>query len=244
MKLLKMILFQLKLYVKNSYFVSLVLIETSSMLLYEYLANFTNQSYSGKEWLIAGIMGMWASCTTSAGALGFQQWQGTLAHLLNSGLSSVKVLISVLSPAAIYGLISFPLAGLEARILNIPVDYFDLQLLVGIILFWFASTVLSYFISLLFILSRNAFEYEELILLPILLLSGMLATPAYVIPFIKPIQLLSPLSFPIRIIYHHNFRWDFMISYLLIILLFIVISKLLTNIVIKRAFKEGRLNIF
>ncbi|WP_236695128.1 hypothetical protein [Lactobacillus pasteurii] len=64
-------MFQLKLYVKNSYFVSLVLIETSSMLLYQYLANFTNQSYSGKEWLIAGIMGMWASCTTSAGALGF-----------------------------------------------------------------------------------------------------------------------------------------------------------------------------
>ncbi|WP_236695129.1 hypothetical protein [Lactobacillus pasteurii] len=92
--------------------------------------------------------------------------------MLNSGLSSVKVLISVLSPAALYGLISFPIAGLEVKILNIPVDYFDLQLLIGIILFWFASTVLSYFISLLFILSRNALEYEELILLPILLLSN------------------------------------------------------------------------
>lgn len=244
MKLLRMIGFQLSLYIKNSYFVNLVIIQTTSMLLYQYLANYVDKTYTGKEWLIAGVMGTWASCTTSAGALGFQQWQGTLMHLLNSVLSPVKTIVAVLSPAAIYGLISFPLAGLEAKILGIPLDFVDFQLLLGIFLFWLAATTLSYLISLLFILSRDAFEYEGLILLPVLLLSGMLSAPAYIIPFIRPIQILSPLSFPIRVIYHLNFKFGFLIAYIVIMIVFLLISKLLTGIVIKKAFKEGRLNVF
>ncbi|HBQ42732.1 MAG TPA: multidrug ABC transporter permease, partial [Lactobacillus acetotolerans] len=56
MPFLKMVKFQLKLYIKNSYFVNLVIIETSSMLLYEYLAGYVGHNYSGQEWLIAGIM--------------------------------------------------------------------------------------------------------------------------------------------------------------------------------------------
>lgn len=78
MRFIKMVDFQLKLYVKNSYFVNLVIISTTTMLMYQYLAHYVNHNYSGKEWLIAGVMGTWASCTTSAGALGFQRWQGTL----------------------------------------------------------------------------------------------------------------------------------------------------------------------
>lgn len=239
-----MIGFQLKLYVKNSYFVNLVIISTTSMLLYEYLANFVGKNYSGKEWLIAGIMGMWASCTTSAGALGFQQWQGTLPYLLNSVIPREEALIAVLSPAALYGLMSFPLARIEVAILQMPAEYEDFQLVIGIILFWLAATILSYFISLLFILSRNAFEYEDLVLLPILLLSGLLNVPTYIVPFIKPLQILSPLSFPIEIIYHYKFKFSFMVMYILVLVIFVFISKLLTNVVIKRAFKEGRLNIF
>ena len=44
-----------------------------------------------------------------------------------------------------YGLIAFPLAGLEAWLLKMPVNYLDFQLLVGIILLWIAAAVFKLF---------------------------------------------------------------------------------------------------
>ncbi|MBP2058725.1 ABC-2 type transport system permease protein [Lactobacillus colini] len=244
MRFLKLILFQLKLYVKNSYFVNLVLIETTMMLLYEYLSKYISQDYTGLEWLVAGIMGTWASCTTSAGALGYQRFQGTLMYLLNTAIPREEVLLATLSPAALYGLVAFPLAGIESLILRMPLKYVDWQLLLGIILFWLASVVLSYFISLFFLLIRNAMQYEQLVLLPILLLSGMLAVPSSIENVIRPFQLLSPLSLPIRTIYHQSISTSWICSYILIIIFFFVLAILLTNYVVQKAFKEGRLNIF
>lgn len=244
MPFLKMVKFQLKLYIKNSYFVNLVIIETSSMLLYEYLAGYVDHNYSGQEWLIAGIMGTWSSCTTSAGALGYQRRQGTLSHLLNTAIPHEEALLTVLSPAAIYGLIAFPLAGIETIILKMPLNNLSWQLLLGVFLLWIACIILSYFISLFFILSRNAIAYEQLIFLPILLLSGLLSVPNFIYPFIKPFQLLSPLSLPIKIIYGQFPQFTWILSYIAVLITFILLSKWMTNIVIQRAFKERRLNIF
>lgn len=244
MQFLKLVSFQLKLYVKNSYFVNLVLVETTMMLLYEYLAHYSTHSYSGQEWLIAGIMGTWASCTTSAGALGFQRFQGTLMYLLNTAISREKVLLATLSPAAIYGLVAFPLAGIEAVILGMPVKFLDWQLVLGVILLWVAATTLSYFISLFFLLTKNAMQYEELILLPILLLSGLLTIPDGIAKVIHPFQLISPLSMPIRVIYHQNVSAIWIVAYVIVLIVFAIISKLLTDHVVQRAFKEGRLNVF
>lgn len=234
MSFIKLALFQVRLYIKNTYFVNLVIIETTTMLLYEYLAHYVLQTYDGKEWLIAGVMGTWASCTTSAGALGFQRFQGILPYLLNTGVAREKVLLATLISASVYGLIAFPLAGLEAWLLKMPVNYLDFQLLVGIILLWIAAAVLS----------KNAIVYEQLLLLPILLLSGLLSIPDAIRTSIKPFQMLSPLTLPIRIIYHESIQWNWIMSYILVVVVLEVLSKLMTNIVIKRAFKEGRLSIF
>lgn len=244
MRFIKMVNFQLKLYVKNSYFVNLVIISTTTMLLYQYLAHYVHHNYSGQEWLIAGVMGTWASCTTSAGALGFQRWQGTLPYLLNTVIPREKVLLATLSPAAIYGLMAFPLAILESLILGMPINNLGMQLLLGIFLFWCAATVLSYFISLLFLLSRNSMVYEELVLLPILLLSGLLNVPSYITNYVKPIQMLSPLTLPIKLIYHQNIQNSFIIAFLIVVIFFIGISKLLTNFVVKKAFKDGGVDVF
>ena len=170
--------------------------------------------------------------------------QGTLPYQLNTGVAREKVLLATLIPASVYGLIAFPLAGLEAWLLKMPVNYLDFQLLVGIILLWIAAAVLSYFISLFFVLSKNAIVYEQLLLLPILLLSGLLSIPNAIRTSIKPFQMLSPLTLPIRIIYHESIQWNWIMSYILVVVVFGVLSKLMTNIVIKRAFKEGRLSIF
>ena len=50
MSFIKLALFQVRLYIKNTYFVNLVIIETTTMLLYEYLAHYVLQTYDGKEW--------------------------------------------------------------------------------------------------------------------------------------------------------------------------------------------------
>ena len=241
---INLVKFQVKLYVKNSYFVMLVITTTATMELYQYLAHYVNQTYTGQEWLIAGIMGTWASCTTSAGALAYQRWQGTLPYLLNSGISRELVLLATLSPAAIYGLVAFPLAGVLALVLGMPVANLSWTLGLGIVILWLTATVLSYFISLLFILTRNAMAYEELVLTPILLLSGLLTIPSFALPYLKPVQMLSPLTLPIKLIYQEKLNLELILTYLLVTIFFFFISKILTEVVIKRAFKENRLGVF
>lgn len=139
---------------------------------------------------------------------------------------------------------AFPLAILESLILGMPINNLGMQLLLGIFLFWCAATVLSYFISLLFLLSRNSMVYEELVLLPILLLSGLLNVPSYITNYVKPIQMLSPLTLPIKLIYHQNIKNSFIIAFLIVVIFFIGVSKLLTNFVVKKAFKDGGLDVF
>lgn len=87
-------------------------------------------------------------------------------------------------------------------------------------------------------------QYEELILLPILLLSGMLTIPGSIESVIKPLQILSPLTLPIRVIYHQKISFEWIISYLLVLTGFLILAKFLTNYVVQKAFREGRLNIF
>ncbi|MGO2723296.1 MAG: ABC transporter permease [Lactobacillus sp.] len=244
MTFLKLARFQFKLYVKDTYFVNLVIIETTTMLLYQYLAHYIGHTYTGQEWLIAGVIGTWASCTTSAGALGYQQWQGTLPYLLNTVISHEKVLLATLMPAALYGLVSFPLAGIEAKILGMPIKLLDWQLILGILLLWLAATTLSYFISLFFLLSRNAMAYEQLLLLPILLLSGLIGIPTFIANAIRPFQMLSPLTLPIKLIYHVAIHLGWIVTFMAVMIGLLVLCKLLTDSIIKHAFKEGRLNIF
>ena len=243
-KFLHLIDFQVKEYVKNTYFVNLVLIQTTMMMLYEYLTHYVHHNYSGQEWLIAGVIGLWASCTTSGGALGFQRFQGTLPHLLNGALPPFEVLLATLAPAAIYGLVAFPLAALEALILGMPINYLSWELLLGIVVLWFTATVLSYVVSLIFVLSKHAMQYEELLLLPILLLSGFLTIPSVLLPYLEPLQLLSPLTLPIQIIYHQTIKPITIIFYFLIIILFILSALKMTHVIVQRAIKENRLEIF
>ena len=125
-----------------------------------------------------------------------------------------------------------------------PIKYLDWQLVLGVFLLWLAATVLSYFISLFFVLSKNAIVYEQLLLLPILLLSGLLNIPYFISQKIHPFQIFSPLTFPIKIIYHLPINSIWIIMYIIVVFVFIFLSKYMTNIVIKRAFKEGRLNVF
>lgn len=85
MRFIKMVDFQLKLYVKNSYFVNLVIISTTTMLMYQYLAHYVNHNYSGKEWLIAGVMGTWANQCRRAR---FSEMAGNFTIFIKYGNSS------------------------------------------------------------------------------------------------------------------------------------------------------------
>ena len=53
-------------------------------------------------------------------------------HILQLGISRELVLLATLLTAAIYGLVSFPLAGVLAIVLGIPVANLDWQLGLGL----------------------------------------------------------------------------------------------------------------
>ena len=53
----------------------------------------------------------------------------------------------------------------------------------------------------------STFEMQwhmKFVLTPILLLSGLLTIPSFALPYLKPVQMLSPLTLPIKLIYQEN----------------------------------------
>lgn len=67
---------------------------------------------------------------------------------------------------------------------------------------------------------------------------------SFALPYLKPVQMLSPLTLPIKLIYQEKINLELILTYLLVTIFFVYISKILTKFVIKRAFKENRLGVF
>lgn len=239
----QMCLFNLKLHIKNSYFVNLVLLETTLMMLYQYLGGYEQHHYHGQEWLVAGILGAWASCTTAAGALNFQRRQGTLIYLLNTVKSPLLVFLAVIIPASIFGSLAYPLAWLESWLLHMTTTPLEIKTFLGMLLFWIVTILLSYLISFLFILTPHALAYEKLLFLPILLISGLLTIPSQIAWLIRPLQILSPLNIPIKLIYGQQISLAEVGILLLVVTGIIFLALKLTNIIITRALKLGTIEV-
>lgn len=172
---LSMSWFHVRLFARNTFFVQLLLSSTLSILALQVLALRGTPGSDGHDiWLRAGMVGAWTVCTVAAGIISFQRFQGTLVHLVLSPSAPSMVLMPVIASASIFGLAAFPLAALGSLVAGVTPGFPDWKTLtVGVLVYWLACLSISSVVAALFVLTPNAFTYEGLLAVPLILLSGV-----------------------------------------------------------------------
>ena len=85
MRFLRLFWFQFKLYVSNQYFFWPTITSTVSIFILQYTIAYANHGLNDPMvWIRSAVFGLWASCTTAAGSIGYQRFQGTLPYIINT----------------------------------------------------------------------------------------------------------------------------------------------------------------
>jgi len=189
---------QFKLYATDQYFLWLTVGSTTAIFWLQYLSAYAaNNLGDNRVWLRIGVYGLWASATTAVGSIGFQRYQGTLPYLVNARLDARIVLLSVIVPAASFGLLAFPLAYLWALILGVAHTGITWGLVGTVSWLWAAAVLMDALIAAFFVLSPYALVYEDLVMVPILLLAGLFGQLPGWAPVLTVGRWLIPIATPL-----------------------------------------------
>lgn len=244
-RFLSMVWFHLKLYVQNSYFVWLPITSTASVLLLQYLAAYAQQDgFSCDIWLRAAILGLWSSCTTAAGVIHYQRFQGTLRYLLHNGIGDRITLAALIVPASVFGSISFPIAWVGATLLGLPTELLSPTQIFGIFCYWLGCLVLDFLIAGFFVLTHNAILYEELIFIPLLLLAGVLPVPTAWEPIRAWFDWILPIGSATKLVLGSAANpWFLLVQFCVSTVLLGGIAYWLSAKILRAAHKNGEVSV-
>lgn len=191
-----MTFFQFRQLARNSYFRQLTLTSPVVFTLLKVLA----ARAAGAEpdpltGLEAGVVGMWTLVTTATGVIGYQRFQGILQYQVLSPRRPATVFTPVVVAAVWLGLISVPIGVMCATVLGVGphVRYPLIAMAAGVVII-LACMVSAVAIAAICVLSRQALVYEQLLLTPFWLLSGVVVPWNRLPDFLRPIALISPLT--------------------------------------------------
>lgn len=237
-----MYIFHIKQYFRNSYFFWLVVTSTIGILMLQYLVSYANQQVlTSKQIIISGIFGMWSSAVTSAGILHFQRAQGVLVYLINSPSSTLKNLIALVSSSSTFGLLAYPLAYVVGGILNgFIFPSISFSVLVNIFLFWISSLSITYVVSEIFLLTKNAFVYEDLFVTPIMIISGLFSLNGTALNNFEKFSLLIPITYPVQLLTNQsNLEFKRLLIWLIILTFWLFLAFLFFRILLKKIRIKG-----
>lgn len=243
MRFLRLFWFQFKLYISNQYFFWLTITSTVSIFILQYTIAYANDGLNDSMvWIRSAVFGLWASCTTATGSIGYQRFQGTLPYIINTRYDERGSLIALLLPASSYGLISFPLAWLLAKIFSVSTGSVDGKFILMVLLLWIGAATVDIVIAAFFTLTPNALVYEALINIPILLLTGLFGSKEISIPLMNVSQYFLPMTAPVKVLLYSDQAINlgaYICSLVIWIILIIVMVRRINNL----ARKKGALKI-
>lgn len=243
MRFLRLFWFQFKLYISNQYFFWLTITSTISIFILQYTIAYANHDLNNPlVWIRSAVFGLWASCTTAAGSIGYQRFQGTLPYIINTRYDERGSLIALLLPASSYGLLAFPLAFGLAKIFSVSIGKIDFEFIIMVILLWVAAATMDILIAAFFTLTPNALVYEALINIPILLLAGLFGNEKISLPLMNISQYFLPLTMPIKVLLYRNNAIN-ILAYIVSLLLWIILILISVTRINDLARKKGSLKI-
>lgn len=249
MRFFSMLGFHLRIFAQNSYFSQLMVTSTLSVLALQLLvAQGTPQAQGQPIWLRSALVGTWTVSTVAAGMIGFQRFQGTLVHLLNSPRSEASNLLPLIASASTFGLLTFPLAGLVSSLLGYPPRVVSWPLfLLGAFLFWLSALAISCLIAALFVLTPNAITYEGLLATPLILLSGIFGLPEGAPAWVQALSYLLPTSPAVELLLTEpapDRALVLMLACLLGVTAWLALAYYATRRALDRVYVTGNLGVF
>ena len=210
MRMLREAAFQLREYTRTTYFIEILLVATLSACLVQRLGVRAWGSDPYEGFLRSAVMGLWTSCTSAAGLIGFERRKGTLAHLMVSRSGPRPAILALISSTATFGLLAFPLAGVAWLIPGpgalLPAELGEHWpvLVLGVPLIWLGALVMALAVACLFVMTPYATAYEGLVLVPCMALSGVFEGPTRTIDLGGGVEESDPQP-ACRV--HHEGRW-------------------------------------
>lgn len=243
MRFIRLFWFHLKIYATNQYFIWLTISSTVSIFLLQFVMAYSTHNLNDPGlWLRSGVFGLWSSATTSAGCIGFQRFQGTLPYITNTRIDSRVSLMALLLPASSFGLLAFPISYLLAIILGVNHANLSWSIVFLVLALWVSASLMDFLIAAFFLLTTNAIVYEELVTIPLLLVSGLFSTAPILKPILAPFQWLIPISAPVHALLNQSANFNFL-AFLTSCLLWIVVTWFVANRVILIAKRTGNVGL-
>ena len=183
MNFLRQSWFHIEEFSSTPYFAQLMVMGTLSTCLVQRLGVAAWHTDPVIAMLRSFAIAMWMSCTAAAGIIGFERRKGTLVYLLASPTHPMLAIASLVLPVASFGMLSFPLSVLiwivpgRSSVTWAQVGSSLPLLLIGLFMVWLASVSITLVIALLFVLTPNATVYEDLLLVPLMVVSGVFVLP-------------------------------------------------------------------
>ncbi|NRO31043.1 hypothetical protein IMAU30143_01257 [Lactobacillus helveticus] len=243
MRFLRLFWFQFKLYVSNQYFFWLTITSTVSIFILQYTIAYANHGLNDSiVWIRSAVFGLWASCTTAAGSIGYQRFQGTLPYIINTRYDERGSLVVLLLPASSYGLLAFPISFSLAKVFSVSIGKIDFKFILMVILLWVAAATMDILIAAFFTLTPNALVYEALINIPILLLAGVFGNEKFSLALMNISQYFLPLTIPIKVLLYPNSSIN-ILAYIVSLILWILLILIMVTRINDLARKKGSLKI-
>lgn len=239
---IQLFIFHFKIFAKNKYFLTLMLTTTISILISQYIIAYSTDNLDDTTiWIRSAIFGLWSTTITAAGMITFQKFLGTLPYLLNNNYSVHKTIISLVLPCSSFGLLAFPVSIVFAKILNLSILHSSSNMILGVTLLYSGAVSYSLVIAPLFVLTRNAIIYEQVLNIPVILISGIFDIGFISDKFLDVMQYFNPISGPIR--YLMGYTNTYMISTMIAQIIWFSASYFIINYIMKKMKTTGKIEV-
>jgi ABC-2 type transport system permease protein len=207
------------------------------LTIFYFLLQFREGIDPGRYVVASALISMWSYVLYSSGsALISQKWSETLKLLMAAPVSLFHVILTKAISNSVIALITMLISFTYAKFIfsfQVQFEHFGVFLLAVIVLL-FSLAVVGMILAVVFAAFQNVFSYQNLILTPIILLSGVFI-PVDEMPLIfKSMAYILPMTWGIKGVYQSITMEEGVYTTLLICLLLSSIVLLISRLVVQR----------
>lgn len=190
---------------KNKMYIFVLFFQPITILTVVYFISISRDPINVERYIIAvSIISMWTYVLYSSGSsLVIQKWTDTLNLLIAAPVSLFNILVTKVVNNSVVSLISFFITLLYAKV----IFGFDITIgnvtyfIISMVSLLFSLSVIGMILAIIFATYKNVFQMQNLILYPILILSGIFYPVSNFQISIQVISYLIPMTWSIENIY-------------------------------------------
>ncbi|RDI45483.1 ABC transporter permease [Falsibacillus pallidus] len=207
------------------------------LTIFYFLKQVRGDIQSDKFVVASALISMWSYVLYSSGSsLISQKWSDTLKLLIAAPVSLFKIILSKTISNSVIALISMILSFVYAKFIfhfSIGVEDYSLFFLTVLVLV-FSLSVAGLILAIVFVAFQNAFDFQNLILMPMILICGVLIPVDHLPLALRFISYLIPMTWSIKAVHESLLLSPNMYTSLIIAVLVSLVYLAASYFIVKR----------